>query len=328
MYIPAASLAFVQGVAAASITEATRFVYLSEKQILTTDGIITLAAPASDGFKAQPNRDAFFRVIKTMGKHGVNIEQLPTTLMLVGEHSKARHKLPYAVNDDLLTAPTAGPYRRFSDPRLFRRALERLLPFVGDDNTHPWARGIMLRDGLAHVTNNVVICRHTAPMSTEGGTSVLLPLQMVREILRADEPPIAYAYDESTMTVVWSGQCWMKGSLLEDDWTSGALEFLDAIDFGGCRRVPEALRDAVKTLHRVVDEARELRLEGRVLRTSKHEHGSEIDIDVDGLIVVDSMFLSLVLGVADEIDLSTYPNPIPFFSADRHLYGAFMGKQA
>jgi len=325
MDISAASLAFVQGVASSSITEAARFVHLTGDQILTTDGLVTLAAPATNGFDAQPSRDVFFRILKTVKSGGIRLQKTDASLIMTSEVDAARHKLPYIDNADLVTPPTKATYRRFADAATFRRALVCLSPIMSDDPYRSWAQGIFFVKGTALATNNIVIAEHAAPLS-DSQDSFLLPRQAVREILRITDLPVMYGIDESTLTLVWPGRRWMKCCLIDERWSPEAQAFLDGQRFDGCAPIAPEFREAVKILSRVVDDRRELRLEDGLLRTSAAEHGSEIDIQIPGRFACDSEFLSQIFSMADAVDFTAYPAPIPFVSSDGMMRGVFMGK--
>lgn len=93
-------------------------------------------------------------------------------------------------------------------------ALRKLAPFIGDDATRRWACGVLLRDGFAYATNNVILAR--TPVSA-AAQDVIIPKQAVDEILRIGEEPELLIVDEQLLSLTW-GERWLTTKTILDEW--------------------------------------------------------------------------------------------------------------
>lgn len=96
---------------------------------------------------------------------------------------------------------------------------QALREFVSNDASRPWSQGVLLRDGRAYATNNVVLAAVDLPESLLHLPSVIVPLFSVDEVLRIGMTTTSLVYDESTLTFfLGDGRTWVRSSLIKEGW--------------------------------------------------------------------------------------------------------------
>jgi len=118
-------------------------------------------------------------------------------------------------------------------------ALRRLTPFIGEDATRDWARGVLLRGGKAYATNNVVLAAADAP---DLGTDIIIPAELVDELIRIGDDPDVMLLDGSSVGFYW-GDAWLRGKLLAGEWPN--VDEMIAMAEGDLPELPEGLADSV-----------------------------------------------------------------------------------
>src|SRR5699024_6359954 len=102
------------------------------------------------------------------------------------------------------------------NPAGLLEALQTLAPYIAEDASRPWAKGILIRDGKAYATNNVIIAEYDLGASFP--TAVNIPEKAVKELLRIKEAPTTVWLAESSATFFYSEGLWLRAQLLTPEW--------------------------------------------------------------------------------------------------------------
>jgi hypothetical protein len=130
-------------------------------------------------------------------------------------------------------------------------ALRRLVPFVSEDASRPWSRGVLLRDGYAYATNNVVIARVPC---TWDAPAVNLPAEAIAELVRVKRALQYVQQTDKSVTFHYDGGAWMRSALYDLAWPS--VDQFFAPDEGAVLRdVPDGVAAGVESLLPFVEDA-------------------------------------------------------------------------
>lgn len=203
------------------------------------------------------------------------------------------------------------------------KVLKLLAPFIADDASRPWARGILLRGQSAFATNNIILIErwlgYTFPVE------INIPKSAVAELIRIGEEPESLQITENSVTFHFSGKRWLRTQTYSTLWPD-LSRILDRQ--ANPSPIPDGLWDAAADLLPFVDELGRLFLTpGQV--TTGHGDGAGAAIEVPG-IQADGCFnaqqVMLLKGVAKTLDLTGYPGPCAFFGDQ--IRGALIGMRA
>lgn len=201
--------------------------------------------------------------------------------------------------------------------------LKKLAPFIAEDASRPWARGILLRGNSAFATNNIVVIEHW--MATPFPTEINIPKMAVTELLRIGEEPTSLQVSELNATFHFSGGRWLRTQTYSTKWPdlSRVLD-VESVQLP----VPEGLWQAVEDLAPFVDDLGRLHLAPGTISTGQTD-GSGASVDLPALGVTgcfNAHQLSLLKGVVDTIALDGYPKPCLFYGDG--VRGAIVGMRA
>lgn len=196
--------------------------------------------------------------------------------------------------------------------------LRALRPFIGVDASRPWACGILLKDGFAYATNNVILCRVPIPWKID---SINLPSFAVDELLRIGEIPSCLWIDDTSITFEYE-DAWLKSQLFDLEWP-------DIEKFFAAQTTKKVSPLLFESIQRIIPFCPDPKFP--VIKFSE-EGVSTADGDmmaeVKGIKLPDAIFraepLLAVLSVATHIDFSTYPAPSPW-KGENGLEGIFIG---
>lgn len=102
-------------------------------------------------------------------------------------------------------------------------ALRRLLPFVAEDASRPWATSICLTARYAYATNNTIVAR--VPIDAGIETPINVPGSSVEAILDCGEL-LEVGADDLSMTFYLSGDIWVKCQLVVGEWPTATVDGL------------------------------------------------------------------------------------------------------
>jgi hypothetical protein len=202
----------------------------------------------------------------------------------------------------------------------FLKCLRTLNPFISEDASRPWSRGVLFRGPSAYATNNVVAVEywlgHSFPVE------VNIPKPAVQELLRIGVEPIKLQVCENSVTFHYTSGRWLRTQTYDLKWPDvGRILNKPST----CTPLPEGFFPALESLTPFVEETGQIYFTGNKMTTTPVE-GAGATVEVEG-IPASGVFhhkqLQLLSGIATKIDFSKYPAPSPFFG--EALRGAIAG---
>lgn len=201
--------------------------------------------------------------------------------------------------------------------------LKKLFPFIADDASRPWARGILLKGGSAFVTNNIVVVEHW--LGVPFPLPVSIPKSAIIELLRIGEEPTTLQLSEGSATFTYENGGWLRTQTLEQTWPDLEKIFTQG---GDLTPLPEGFFEAVAALSPFVDEqGRIFLLNEKVSTAPEAEEGTVMELPslIGGSCFNHKHLLSLE-PVVKTIALDLYPRPCLF--TGENLRGAIVGIRA
>lgn len=198
--------------------------------------------------------------------------------------------------------------------------LKKLAPFISEDASRPWSRGVLLQGHSAYATNNVIVVEHWLPDACP--ITVNIPRAAVQEIVRIGEDPVGIQVADNSITFHYEGDRWMRGQLLDLAWPdlSPILEVPNNPE-----PLPEGLFETLATLDPFVGLSGALYfLEEGVSTAPNTEEGAVQYLEgLPALGAYNHKQLALVGLVANRVDWTLYPRPCLFYGEG--LRGAIIG---
>lgn len=200
------------------------------------------------------------------------------------------------------------------------KALKQLAPFIADDASRPWARGILFRGQSAFATNNVVLLEKW--LGYDFPIEVNIPRSAVVELIRIGEEPERLQVTENSVTFHFAGNKWLRTQTYSLDWPDLG-KVLDRANVQA--PIPEGLWQGIKDLVPFVDDLGRVFLTPGNLATGQAE-GSGASVDIPEIQTTGCFHheqLSLLEKVANTLDLSNALAPCIFYGDT--LRGAIIG---
>ncbi len=203
----------------------------------------------------------------------------------------------------------------------FIEILRQLTPFMSEDASRPWSRGIMLKGRYATVTNNIVIVQAWLPEIFP--IKINIPAQAVKELVRIKEEPCHLQVSENSITFHYEDGRWLRTNLNSMEWPD-----LDPIFSAkpNVASLPTDFFEALEDLKAFTDDAdRVIFRDGKVSTTQvDDEVGASVELtDFPYEARFNLLQLQKIESIVDKIDFTMYPRPCIFYG-DK-LRGAIVG---
>lgn len=189
------------------------------------------------------------------------------------------------------------------------QTLKILTPFIAEDASRPWARGILLKGQSAYATNNVIIIERWlgSPFPVE----VNIPKFAVTELLRIGQEPSCLQISENSVTFHFDNNRWLRTQLYSTQWPD-LSRILDQPS--NQQPIPEGLWQALEEIKPFVDEVGRAHLMPGEIATHLDEGiGAVVQLPVTTTGCFHFEQLAMLESVATSIDLSLYPMPCLFY---------------
>jgi DNA polymerase III sliding clamp (beta) subunit (PCNA family) len=310
------SLKFVQGAVAAKdfVPELMHF-RIENGTIRGYNGMLGLCCPIDLDLNVSPKATPFIKAIQTC-KDTVQLHMTPGGKLSV-KSGKFKAFIDCCTEEFPDMPPTGKEIALNGD---LVGVLKTLAPFIAEDASRPWARGILFKGQSAFATNNVCLVEHwlTSPFPIE----VNIPRSAVMELIRIGEEPERVQVDENSVTFHYSGNRWLRTQTYSLEWPD-LSRILDQPSEQ--KPVNPKLWEAVENLTPFVDDLGRIFFNG-VSATTGEAEGLGAAVEVDGLPETGCFnFKQLMLlskGV-NSIDFSSFPRPCIFYG--EKLRGAIIG---
>lgn len=201
--------------------------------------------------------------------------------------------------------------------------LKKLNPFIAEDASRPWARGILLNQQSAYATNNIIVIEHWLPVAVP--TPVNIPKDAVREIIRIGENPTAIQVSETSISFHYENGSWLRSQLYDLSWPD-VRKILPIPENYELTMVPPELEDNLAKLAPMVGEQKAIVFDGAYMSTSKEPGvGAMLAMpdDCPPCGVYNVKQLQLAASVMTHVDWTPYPRPAVFFGPN--IRGAIIG---
>jgi DNA polymerase III sliding clamp (beta) subunit (PCNA family) len=198
--------------------------------------------------------------------------------------------------------------------------LKVVLPFIAEDASKPWARGVLLDGCTATATNNVVIVQKWMP--SKFPMRMNIPIGAVKELVRIKEEPIEMAVTERSITFFYEDGRWLQSALMTTDWP----DIDRVLDQESTQiKLPPELFENLELLKPFLEEGNQVYMENGTISTSRDDTvGARFELeDCPEQCCLNHKHLLKLDKVADTIDFSMYPAPIMFYGDN--LRGVIIG---
>lgn len=307
------ALKFVQGAVAKKdfVPELTHF-HINNGGILGYNGNLALYSPIPLNLNVRPKATPLIKAIKACKGETITLHMTSSGRLSVKSGAfKAQVDCLPDTPDGLVTQPS-GQEIVLKGGLL--ALLKKLYPYIAEDASRPWARGILFRGPTAVATNNVVIVEHwlndvTIPVD------VNIPKNAIAELLRVNEEPVKLMVDEGSITFFFEGDRWMKAQTYSTEWPDIQKVFKDH----ATHAIQDDLWDAVEQLLPLVEAEETLYMSPDGVATNPNpEQGAHVEVsslagmlDKPAMLNIHQFFK--LKGMAKVIGLSAYPDPIMFY---------------
>lgn len=206
------------------------------------------------------------------------------------------------------------------DGTILLAGLKIVQEFIGNDASRPWATGVLLKDQSIFATNNTCLVEYW--MGATFPRVVNVPRSAVAEMIRINEPPTYAQVTANSITFHYADGRWVRSQLYSTEWPNLAT-VLDKES--NPLQIPSGLFLGLETIRPFANKLGQVFVKEDCLHTHEDQtQGASFDIEWP---YPDAIFnlemLSLLEGVANKIDFSTYPAPCLFYG--ERLRGAVIG---
>lgn len=208
--------------------------------------------------------------------------------------------------------------------RAILQGFKKIVPFIGNDASRPWANGALLQEGSIFATNNVVIIQCWLDIRIP--TKINIPSVAIKEVLRINLPPIKLQCSETSATFHFEDNRWIRFQLLSSEWPD-IVKILETPS----NPVPisDDLFEALEALKPFTNKLGQVLFKDGIASTDigENESGATYQIsntEISGIYRYE--MLSLLNGVITSADMTLYPKPCLFFGSQ--LRGAIIGMRA
>lgn len=313
------ALKFVQGaVAKKDYQPALTHFRIAGGRVKGYNGTIALSTPIALDITATPKALPFVKAIeRCTGTTSVHVT--PTGLLSL-KSGKFQARIECHDEDDAELLDSIEPEGvRAEFPGVVIQALKTLTPFISEDASRPWSRGILLRGNSAYATNNIILAEYWLGQQLP---EINIPEAAVAELIRIGEEPAATTIGENSITFHFENGRWLRSQLLGTSWPD-----LDPIlsQEGDFKCFPDGFFEAVEVLKPFVDEAGRIYFREGKICTSIFD-GQGASVDIEGLPAKGAFNFKHLLAlqeVVTGIDFTKHPQPCPF--RGERLRGAILG---
>lgn len=233
------ALRFVKGAMASKKLDPVLANYcIKDQRIYGFNGRLTLSAPLKLDFNIVLPGDKFYSAIAACGEEA-DLTLTPKGHLSIKSGSfKARIQPGCNPEAFPLVLPEGKPYEITSD---WMEALAAVEPFISDDASRPWSRGVLIKNGYAYATNNIILVRAKLPDMFDA--EMYITAATIKELLRIKEQPLEAYLSENLISFRFKGDRWMTSNLGVSGWPD-VESYLQ--EFPPLDKLPE---DLVEELH-------------------------------------------------------------------------------
>lgn len=334
------ALNFVKGaVARKDFVPAMTHFHIQGGRIYSYNGVVTLSSPIGLDLNVRPKAETFLRAISSCeGADKISFHVTPAgKLCIRGGSFKSNIECLQGVAADFEYLTPEAPLYSFDPGDNLMEGIKTVTPFISEDASRPWSRGILMRGRHLYATNNVILIRRTI---TEGNdyipdTEIVIPRAAIVEMLRIKENPLFIRVRDTDIIVEYTDDRWMRAQLVVNKWPVAPDSMLDSamtstIDNATATYMAPNVYDAVDAL--IPHAGPERRLYMSKTGFSTHADitagGASVEVSMPVLAnypIVNIDQLAKLRGVAYHLNMTRYPASMPFISGDGEVAGIIAG---
>lgn len=187
--------------------------------------------------------------------------------------------------------------------------LRKLLPFISTDASRPWSNTVLIWEGHAYATNNVIVLRSQIAIAS----ILVLPVYLIAEMVRIGKEPLSIGVAKNGVSVEYD-TFKLRGQTIMDQWPTSLIRLRDAM---ANQELPEVMEDLCASLGKLKpffpDEKVPVVVftpEGIGTQEGVQSAVFEVEGLPEGMYRYESLIA--VLEVATHANFAMYPKAIPF----------------
>lgn len=295
-------------------------IYINGDRIQTTNGNLTIDAYGTDfGFSCLVPAEKFLKAIGNAPEDLKFILNEKNLLIKRGKLKVTIATLP--LESFPLVNDFSGESEGFNDSLL--PAFTLLKPFISTNSAQPWANSILVTDGFAYATNNVIIVRTPLVMNHR----VIFPRILIEEMLRLKIQPDSILINPLALSILYTSatpKFRLRASTNVGQWAISAVKMFDKepafSQDASLPMMPFDLAEAVKSLKPFFPDSTYpiVHMTPQTVSTDQGYYYADVDFSTQPYpnLPSTSRFrfesLSLMLSVASSADFTKFPSPVPF----------------
>lgn len=313
-------LKFAQGaIKKNNITPELEYYQVKDGRVVGYNGHMALSAPIDLDLEAKPKADLFYKALDACG------ETIAIDMTGAGRlHIKSGKFSAYipCIEKEVYEASPKG--EKYPAPAGLAASFRRMLPFISEDASRPWAMGLLVDHSCLTATNNIIIIQE---WSGHALPTFNCPRFAVAEIARIGRDPVEIQVSNNTVTFHYSDGSWLLTNRLSMEWPAEKMNAI--LDRPSEQQpLPEGFFAAVEKIKPFILEGHHsgVYFEEGAIRTASPGSQEGARIEIPGLIdgpVFNIKALALLDGCVDTIDLTQYPHPCIFYGPQ--VRGAVLG---
>lgn len=314
-------LKFVKGaVAKKRLVPELKHFKIHKGRIQAYNGIIALCSDIDFDIDCMPEANSFVKAIEKCNDTASLTLTEANTLHVKSNNFQSYVKcLPESEQSDLFFTPSGEKFE--IDGKKLITGLQNLFPFIGDDASRPWCRGILLKNYSMYATNNIIAVEYWVGMTFP--ITCNIPKEAIVEILRIKDVPDTVQIDHNSITFHYKNNKWIRSRLLNIDWPDIDKILIDTSD--NAKSVNKELFIALEALKPFVENEGRIYINDGVFSTNlmknQGAHYKIKNCNYSGVFHIKP--LESLKNIAETIDFTTYPQPSPFFG--KNIRGMIIG---
>lgn len=205
----------------------------------------------------------------------------------------------------------------------FIEVIKMLNPFIAEDASRPWARGILFCNQSAFATNNLVLIE--CWLGYDFPEPVNIPKEAVKELIRIKESPTHMQLCDKSVTFHYSDGRWLRSNLFSLGWPDiyGVLNVES-----NPQPLPENFFETIEELLPFVGETNALHLAtDRITTDLNDEIGTSIEMaGLPEAACFNGKSMASLKNIAEMMDLTLWPKPLTFVG--NRVRGVLLGRMA
>lgn len=314
------NLKFAQGaIKKNNVSPELEYYQIRNGRVIGYNGYMALSSPIPLDIEAKPKADLFYKALDACGDT-VTIDMTPGGRLYI-KSGRFSAYVPCIDKEIYEVSPQGELYEA---PPGLAQAFKRMLPFISEDASRPWAMGLLIDQGCLTATNNIIIIQewvgHKLP-------TMNCPRFAVAELARIGRDPVGIQVSDSSITFHYDDGSWLFSQTLGSEWP---VDKMNAI-----MSQPSEQKPLVPGFFSAVDDLAPFTSDnhfsgiyfndGAMTSASKgSQEGARIEIEglSDGPIF-HVKALQLLDGLITTVDWGLYPRPCIFYG--KNIRGAIIG---